>query len=156
LGSDEGDIAERRTTAHFLRTNQEANVLRVRLCLATLVLVSLLPVLAGAQEAAAKKLDLTGKWLFSVTTDQGTGTPTVTLKQQGDSLTGHYSSQTLGEAALKGTVKQGKITFVINVSAQGSTFPVTYAGAMDGDTAMKGTVDLGGFASGTFTAKRQP
>ena len=114
--------------------------------------MSLLPALTGAQE---KKLDLTGKWLFSVTTDQGTGTPTVTLKQQGDSLSGHYSSQTLGEAALKGTVKQGKITFVINVSAQGSTFRDLH-GAMDGDNAMKGTVDLGGFASGTFTAKRQP
>ena len=29
----------------------------------------------------------------------------MTLKQLGDSLTGHYSSQVLGEAELKGTVE---------------------------------------------------
>ena len=44
-----------------------------------------------------------------------TGTPTVTLKQQGDSITGHYSSQTLGEADLKGTVKDRKINFSFRV-----------------------------------------
>jgi len=36
----------------------------------------------------AQKVDLTGKWLFNVQTDAGSGTPTVTLKQDGEKLTG--------------------------------------------------------------------
>ena len=38
---------------------------------------------------ADNKIDVTGKWVFNVTTDAGTGTPAVTLKQQVDSLTGN-------------------------------------------------------------------
>jgi hypothetical protein len=45
-------------------------------------------------------LTISGTWTFDVVTDAGTGTPTVTLKQDGEKLTGHYSSQTLGEADL--------------------------------------------------------
>src|SRR3954465_6312919 len=98
---------------------------------ATLVvaLVGLMPVGVSAQSDV--KPDVTGKWLFSVTTDAGTGTPTVTLKQQGDSLTGHYSSQTLGEADLKGTLKDGKIMLRFAVSAQGTDLTVTYTGTVD-------------------------
>jgi hypothetical protein len=109
-----------------------------------------------ASAQADKKIDVTGKWLFNVTSDLGTGTPTVTLKQVGDSVTGHYSSQTLGEQELKGTFKDSKLTFRIAAQADGQTFAVTYAGTMDGADAMKGTVDFAGQATGTFTAKRQP
>ena len=64
--------------------------------------MALLPITVTSQVATPdKKVDVSGKWLFNVTTDAGTGTPTVTLKQTGDSLSGHYSSQTLGEADLK-------------------------------------------------------
>jgi hypothetical protein len=108
---------------------------------------------AGAQTES--KIDVTGKWVFNVTTDAGTGTPTVTLKQQGDSLTGHYSSQTLGETELKGTVKDGKIAFRFPVTAEGTTLTVTYSGTVAGKDSMKGRVDIGGMASGSFTAKRQ-
>jgi hypothetical protein len=104
---------------------------------------------------ADAKIDVTGKWLFSVTTDAGTGTPTVTLKQQGDSLSGHYSSQALGEADLKGTVKERKISFNFRVEIQGTALTVTYVGTVESKDAMKGTIDIGGAATGTFTAKRQ-
>jgi len=111
--------------------------------------------MAAQAEKTERKADLTGTWLFSVTTDAGTGTPTVTLKQQGDSLSGHYSSQMLGEAELKGTVKDGKVRFSFTLDVQGTTLTVTYSGTVESTDAMKGTVDLGGMASGTFTAKRQ-
>jgi hypothetical protein len=103
---------------------------------------------------AEKPLDATGKWLFTVTTEAGTGTPTVTLKQQGDSLTGHYSSQLLGEAELKGTVKGKTVTFTLQGNVQGNSISVTYTGTLESADAMKGTVDFGGMGSGTFTAKR--
>lgn len=109
----------------------------------------------GADAQGDKKLDVTGSWTFTVTSDAGSGTPTVTLKQQGDSLTGHYSSQFFGEVDFKGTVKGNQIAFSFSVSAQGQSIVVSYAGTVESSDAMKGTVDFGGFGSGTFTAKRQ-
>jgi hypothetical protein len=129
---------------------------RLRACTTAVVMacaMAMLPATVAAQTGS--KVDVTGKWLFSVTTGAGTGAPTVTLKQQGDSLTGHYSSQLLGEAELKGSVKAQKITFTIRVEVQGTALDVTYAGTVEGSDSMKGSVDLGGQVTGTFTAKRQ-
>ena len=102
-----------------------------------------------------KKIDLTGKWTFSVTTDAGTGTPAVTLKQVADTLTGHYSSQVFGEIDFKGTVKDGKLNFSFSADVQGTALKVTYSGTVESNDALKGNVDLGGMGTGTFTAKRQ-
>lgn len=111
---------------------------------------------ASVVAVAQAKTDLTGKWTFTVQTDAGTGTPTVTLKQDGEKLTGHYSSQTLGEADLTGTVKGEDVKFSFSADLQGQAVPVTYAGKIDGKDSMKGTLDIaGGMASGTFTAKKQ-
>lgn len=124
---------------------------------AAVIAVALLlsaPTIVRAQ--AEKKTDLTGTWTFTVNTDAGTGTPAVTLKQSADTLTGHYSSQALGEADLKGTIKDNKLSFVFDANVQGTTFKVTYTGTVEADGSLKGTVDLGGYGSGTFTAKKQP
>ena len=114
-------------------------------------------VLAASFNATAQsaKGDVTGKWAFNVQTDAGSGTPTVTLKQDGEKLTGHYSSQTLGEADLTGTVKGNEIKFSFSADAQGTSLNVTYTGTIESKDSLKGTVDLGGLAQGTFTAKRQ-
>jgi hypothetical protein len=114
-------------------------------------------VLAASFSATAQsgKVDVTGKWAFTVQTDAGSGTPTVTLKQDGEKLTGHYSSQTLGEADLTGTVKGNDIKFSFSADAQGTSLNVTYTGTIENKDSLKGTVDLGGLAQGTFTAKRQ-
>ena len=131
-------------------------MLRLRSQIAAVMLaatLALVPATGSAQ--AGSKPDLSGKWLFSVTTDAGTGTPTITLKQQGDTLTGHYSSQALGEADLKGTVKDNTINFSFKTEVQGTALVVTYNGTVESKDSLKGTVELGGFGSGTFTAKRQ-
>jgi len=124
--------------------------------IARIILVALSiahPVASHAQASA--NVDVTGKWLFSVNTGQGTGTPTVTFKQQGDSVSGHYSSQLLGEHDFKGTVKDGKLSFTMNIEIQGTPVTVTYSGTVESKDALKGTVDFGGQMGGTFTAKRQ-
>lgn len=110
---------------------------------------------ASAMAAAQAKTDVTGKWLFNVQTDAGTGTPTVTFKQDGEKLTGHYSSQTFGEVDLTGSVKGSDIKFSFTADAQGTSLTVTYTGTIENKDSLKGTVDLGGLAQGTFTAKRQ-
>ena len=119
---------------------------------AVALLLFLGPTAAAAQ--AAGRQDVTGKWQLTVETSAGTGTPTMTLKQSGDSVTGHYSSAALGEADVKGSIKGQAITLQLNVELQGTALVVTYAGTVDADN-MKGTVDIGGQANGTFTGKRQ-
>ena len=127
---------------------------RVRLLGAlAIVITAALPAAARAQSDA--KPDITGKWTFNVVYDGGSGTPTVTFKQQGDSLTGRYASTTLGEHDFKGTLKDGKLTFAFDADVQGQQFMMKFAGTVDGADTMKGTVDLGGMATGTFTGKRQ-
>ena len=108
---------------------------------------------AGAAQAAAT-VDVTGKWAFAVETSAGSGTPTFTLKQDGEKLTGHYSGL-LGEAELTGTVKGQAISFTFTVDVDGNKIDVTYAGTVEGKDAMKGTVKLAGVGEGTFTGKRQ-
>jgi hypothetical protein len=125
----------------------------LRSSLGAIVLLSAM--MLSARVLAAQKADVTGKWIFTVQTGAGTGTPTVTLKQSGDSLTGHYSSQALGEAELKGTVKDGKIRFSFSTEVQGMALVVNYSGTVESNDSLKGDVDIGGQATGTFAAKRQ-
>jgi hypothetical protein len=121
-----------------------------------IVAAALIVTAALATRAAAQaKVDVTGKWLFTVETSAGPGTPTVTLKQDGERLTGHYSSQTLGEADLTGTVRGQSVNFTFDADLQGTLVKVTYAATIENKDAMKGTIDIGGLATGTFTAKRQ-
>ena len=109
---------------------------------------------ASASAGQASKVDLTGKWMFNVETAAGSGTPTITLKQDGDKLTGHYSGQ-LGEADLTGTVKGQEIAFKFSVDAQGNNLDCTYTGTIEGKDSLKGKVNIAGLADGTFTAKKQ-
>jgi hypothetical protein len=122
-------------------------------------LVSALAVVAALAVSAAyagqAKIDLTGTWTFEVTTDAGTGTPTVTLKQEGEKLTGHYSSATLGEADLTGTVKGSEVNFTFTADLGGQQAPVSYKATAESSTAMKGTIDIAGLAGGTFTGKKK-
>lgn len=117
---------------------------------AIVMLVLTMPVARGAAQA---KVDVTGKWAFNVETAAGAGAPTMTFKQDGEKLTGHYTG-TFGEADLTGTIKGGDISFSFSVDAQGTTLKEIYTGTADKDT-MKGKVVIEGLGEGTFTAKRQ-
>ena len=65
---------------------------------------------AAAVHAQAK-IDLNGTWVFAVETDRGSGTGPVTLKVEGENVTGSSSSQ-LGDSTVKaGTWKDGKLVF---------------------------------------------
>lgn len=102
----------------------------------------------------AQAANVTGDWTFSVQTDQGSGTPAITFKQDGETITGTYAG-TFGSANLKGTVKGSAIEFSFTADAQGQAVDSVYRGTVDKDT-MKGTVAIaGGQLNGTFTASRK-
>jgi hypothetical protein len=113
-------------------------------------------VLAVASADASAQVNVAGAWTMEVTTDAGgTTTPSLTLVQDGTALTGHYSSETLGEADVTGTVEGNRVTINFAVDMQGQEVPVTYAATVDAQGVMTGTIDLaGGLATGTFTARR--
>jgi hypothetical protein len=104
---------------------------------------------------AQAKADVTGGWAFEVQTEAGTGTPQVTFRQDGEKLTGHYSSTVLGEADLTGSVKGQAIQFSFTASVQGNSIELTFVGTIEDNNAMKGKVSFGGFGEGTFTGKRK-
>ena len=125
--------------------------------LVTLALVFRLgfPVQVLADAAGQDKpVDVSGNWALTVETSAGTGNPSVEFKQDGETLTGNYSSQVFGEQKVTGTIKGNAITFGFTTSFQGSTVTVTYTGTADATT-MKGKVTLGDLGEGTFTGKKK-
>jgi hypothetical protein len=119
---------------------------------AVLITLAAAPGVRGAQ---AGKIDVTGTWVFEVQTNAGGGTPTVTFKQDGETLTGHYSSTNLGEADLTGAVRGTDIGFTFTADVQGTAVAVAYKGTIESNTAMKGTISIAGLGDGTFTATRK-
>jgi hypothetical protein len=108
----------------------------------------------AAWAAQSAKVDLTGTWAFTVQSDAGTSTPTVILKQDGQKLTGRYSSMLVGEADLAGSIKDRTFEFTVRAEVQGFQLALKFEGAVEGTDSLKGTVstELGG---GTFTGKRK-
>jgi hypothetical protein len=101
-----------------------------------------------------KSQDVSGTWALTVETTLGTGTPSVTFKQDGEKLTGTYSSQIFGEQQVAGTVKGNAINFSFTGAVEGTSITVSYSGTVEKDT-MKGTVTLGDLGEGTFTGKKK-
>ena len=110
------------------------------------------PAPAGTAAAAAR--DLSGTWDFAVVTENGTGTPTVVLKQEGTKVTGTYESGRMGVRALKGSIAGDSITFAL----EGGDSPVTlvFRGAIRSAGELTGVVEFAGMGGGaTFTGTRR-
>ena len=66
---------------------------------------------SSCRQSKADKVDVSGAWALQIDLGGTTGTPTVTFKQDGEKLTGTYSSQVVGEQQLTGTIKGNDIEF---------------------------------------------
>ncbi len=126
-----------------------------RLAVLVAILAACLPTPMAALALAQANVDVTGTWAFEVQTEAGTGTPQVTFKQDGEKLTGVYSSQLLGEVELTGSVKGRAIQFTLAASVQGNAIELVFSGTVDDNASMKGKVTFTGFGEGTFTGKRK-
>jgi hypothetical protein len=119
-----------------------------------IVLALILAAAVPGARLAAQATNVTGDWTFSVETGQGSGSPTITFKQDGEALTGTYNGM-FGSAPIKGTLKGAAIVFSFEAEAQGQKIDNVYKGTVEKDT-MKGTVAIaGGQLSGTFTGSRK-
>ena len=111
--------------------------------------------MGGMAAGQSAKVDVTGVWAFTVESAAGTGLPTVTTKQEGEKLTGHYSSMFFGEAELTGTVTDQAINFIVTAEAQGTKVELKFTGTVEAKDAMKGKLSAAELGDGTFTAKRK-
>jgi hypothetical protein len=98
--------------------------------------------------------DVAGTWAITVQITGTIGTPTLTLKQDGETLSGTYTSQVFGDQNVTGTIKGTAITFGFTATVEGNPVKVTYSGTVEKD-AMQGKVSFGDLADGTFKAKKQ-
>jgi hypothetical protein len=126
------------------------------ICAILIVGTSPLVMAANAGAAVAQEtVDVTGTWALQIDLGGGQGgSPSVALKQEGEKLTGTYSSQVVGEHQVVGTVKGNAVTFGFEASFDGNAVRVTYSGTVEKDT-MKGEVTFGDFATGTFTGEKK-
>ena len=95
---------------------------------------------------------LTGKWALALNMAMGQSSPLLTLKQDGEKLTGTYEGR-YGQSELKGSVKEKDIEFTVSFVAEGMQTQGVFAGTVDGD-AMRGDVSFEGAGDGTWSATR--
>jgi hypothetical protein len=96
---------------------------------------------------------MTGTWAIEAHHSAGVSTPTVTITQTGEKLTGKYVGS-YGESVLTGSIKDNKeFTFSVEIGTE-QKVTVVYNGTLEGDT-IKGSLTMGEMGEGTFTGKRK-
>ncbi len=111
-------------------------------------------VVAVSAFTAAVRHDLTGRWVLAVVTENGTGTPALELKQEGEKLTGTYVSNAMGSRTLEGTVRGDTMRFVLSSTGQGEGIVLTYVAHIVTADSLNGYVDFGGMGEATLTGRR--
>ncbi len=119
----------------------------------TSVVATLLVLSSGVALAQALLHDVTGNWTFSVVTENGTGTPAVTLKQTGDKVTGTYESRMMGQRAFGGSMKGDSIMLTLEANGP-EGIALAFRGVVVGTDSLRGLVDFGGMGGATFSAVR--
>jgi hypothetical protein len=102
---------------------------------------------------ALAQAGVTGAWKMTFQTDQGPADADLTLKQEGQKVTGNLSSPQ-GEAPVEGTFDDGKLKLTMKIDAQGQSFTMTLTGALEKNT-LKGDADFGGIGTAQWSATRK-
>src|SRR5262249_52168719 len=96
---------------------------------------------------------VSGDWDVTIVSPQGSNTIRVTLKQDGEKLSGTFRSPQ-GELPFEGgTLTGNEVKFAFSVPFQGAPLLITLTGKVEGSN-VAGKADFGGFAEGEWTAKR--
>ncbi|HYM34959.1 MAG TPA: hypothetical protein VET48_06145 [Steroidobacteraceae bacterium] len=112
-----------------------------------------LTVFCAAFTFATDVVDVSGTWQLTVQDTGRTFTPSFSLKQDGDHLTGTYKNSQ-GDNPASGTVKGNEVTLNAEITGQdGNKRTVTYVGTVTGDT-MTGKLQTTR-ADVTFVAQRE-
>jgi len=119
-------------------------------------LVTAIAIMFAVVAQSSAQTNMTGSWILEVSSDQGITMPELALVQEGMKLTGHYSSDALGENDITGMVDGNNVTVSFEADLQGQSAPVSYKGTVDEEGVWSGTLDIaGGLLTGTFKAKKK-
>lgn len=90
---------------------------------------------------AADKAGAAGKWKWSFERGGQTVETTLTLKQEGEKLTGSVTGRNNTETAIEeGKIKAGEVSFKVTRERGGTKFVMNYKGKVSEDT-IKGTIE---------------
>jgi len=110
----------------------------------------------SSSSSTASVPSLTGNWAMTLQLDTVNATPSLALKQDGEKLTGDYTSQQYGKFPLTGTVKGNDVNFSVTLNIEGNSITGTYSGKIQPDGTISGSADIGGgMMSGTWTATKK-
>ena len=126
----------------------------VRFFSSSLPLLLLGALVALPSSVSAQDIDLTGEWVLTVESPNGTGTRQVTFEHDGTELRGTISSS-MATGPLEGTVEGDQVHFVAIVAMDTGDFEVTYDARIEDGRLVDGTVDFGDYGFGTFTGRRK-
>jgi hypothetical protein len=114
---------------------------------------ALAAVLLSIAAPALAQTNVTGDWDLTIQSPQGANTIRVTLKQDGEKLSGVLKSR-MGELPFEGGTMTGDdVKFSFTVPVQGMQLEITLNGKVEG-SAIAGKAQFGGFGEGDWTAKR--
>lgn len=108
----------------------------------------------GGPGNAGEAISTAGTWTLSVTTPNGALPVTLTLKPDGDSLSGEITSAQMGAAPITGRLRGNEVNFSFTLNLQGQQAPATGQGTVDGNS-IRGSISLAG-QSFEFTGTRTP
>jgi hypothetical protein len=106
-----------------------------------------------APQVRPEAVDVSGTWDLVVTSQEGTAHPWITLKQDGEKITGTYNGK-MGTIAFEGTIKGNDIHFLVSLKFQDVPITVAYSGTVNNDT-MQGTARFGSTGTGNWSGKRR-
>jgi len=118
---------------------------RLKRFVLALPLVACLPAVGFAQ-------GIPGDWELTLNTPQGANTVNVSIKQDGEKITGMLNSA-MGSVPFEGTASGDTVKVVAPIDVQGARIELAFDAKVAGDT-LNGTVKFGDFGEFPFTGKR--
>ena len=95
-----------------------------------------------------------GTYNVSISTPMGARSVKVTLKADGDALTGSVSGEGYGEKEFSGKADGDNVSWEVSVpSPMGGDITLSFSGVVSGDE-LSGNVQLGSYGTNTFSGKR--
>jgi imidazolonepropionase-like amidohydrolase len=108
----------------------------------------------GSGPASVASAAATGTWALSVTSPNGVVTSTLTIKQDGESLSGEIDTPFGKVSIINGRIRGDEVTFDFTITAQGQPMAVTTKGKIDGNS-ISGMMETSG-QSFDFTGTKSP
>jgi len=101
---------------------------------------------------AFAQTSVAGDWNLTIQSPTGTRTVPLTLKQDGEKITGMFKGPQ-GELPVEGTLVGTELKFAFAIPIQGQSLDISMTGKVE-DEAVNGTAQFGGFGEGPFSMKR--